>query len=37
MSAKDLPSKDDWKGLTTIARICRIRRIGDKRIKRHTT
>ena len=30
MSAKDLPSKDEWKGLNTIARICRIRKIGDK-------
>src|SRR5690606_256559 len=30
ISARDLPSKDEWKGLTTIARICRIRKIGDK-------
>mgnify|MGYP003440891063 FL=1 len=30
MLAKDLPSKEEWKGLNTIARICRIRKIGDK-------
>jgi predicted transposase YbfD/YdcC len=29
MSAKDLPSKAEWKGLNTIARICRTRRVGD--------
>lgn len=29
MSAKDLPSKAEWKGLNTIARICRIRRVGS--------
>lgn len=30
MSAKDLPSKGEWKGLNMIARICRTRKIGDK-------
>ncbi len=30
MSAKDLPSKGEWEGLNTIARICRTRKIGDK-------
>ncbi len=30
MSAKDLPSKSEWKGLNIIARICRIRRIGNE-------
>lgn len=30
MSAKDLPSKDEWAGLNTIARICRTRRVGDE-------
>lgn len=29
MSAQDLPSKAEWKGLNTIARICRTRRVGD--------
>lgn len=30
MSAKDLPSKDDWEGLNIIARICRTRKMGNK-------
>ena len=30
MSAKDLPSKGEWKGLNMIARICRTRKIGEK-------
>lgn len=30
MSAKDLPSKDEWKGLSIIVRICRTRRIGKE-------
>jgi predicted transposase YbfD/YdcC len=29
ISAKDLPSKEEWKGLNIIARICRTRRIGN--------
>jgi predicted transposase YbfD/YdcC len=30
MSAKDLASKDEWKGLSIIVRICRTRRIGKE-------
>ncbi len=30
MSAKDLPSKDEWKGLSIIVRICQTRRIGKE-------
>ena len=36
ISAKDLPSKAEWKGLNIIARICRTRRIGNDE-QRETT